>query len=199
MHITTYINTLKAVSLLLFMGLPTQSTWAAETVRMSTNLGDIEIELDRSAAPRTVQNFIDYVESGHYDGLIFHRVIPGFVIQGGGFTEDMQQRPTRNPIQNEADNGLKNLRGTLSMARTNEPHSASSQFFINLVDNSALDHSAKTTRGWGYAVFAKLSGGMDVVDKIAAQKTGTVGPYSDVPLQPVVIIKAERIEDDQIE
>ncbi|MDA8015769.1 MAG: peptidylprolyl isomerase [Gammaproteobacteria bacterium] len=159
--------------------------------RISTTLGDIELELYPESAPATVQNFIDYINSGHFDELIFHRVIPGFVIQGGGFTADMQQRDTRAPIQNEADNGLKNERGTLSMARTNDPHSATSQFFINLADNAFLDHNAKNPSGWGYAVFARVTGGMDVVDKIAAVPTTTVGPFADVPSKPVVITEAK--------
>ena len=162
-------------------------------LKMSTTLGEIEIELYPEAAPASVRNFIDYVESGHFDNLIFHRVIPGFMIQGGGFTGDMQQRPTQSPIKNEADNGLKNLKGTLSMARTSVPDSATSQFFINLVDNAFLDHTAKTPQGWGYAVFAKVVSGMDVVEKIGAVPTGSVGGHGDVPTEPVVIIKAEML------
>lgn len=158
---------------------------------MSTTLGDIEIELYPEEAPVTVRNFIDYVEAGYFDNLIFHRVIPGFMVQGGGFTSDMQKRPARPPIRNEADNGLKNLTGTLAMARTSDPNSATGQFFINLVDNAFLDHTAKTPQGWGYAVFGKVVGGMEVVRQIAAQPTGSVGPYQDVPKQPIVILKAE--------
>ena len=159
-------------------------------IKMSTSLGDIEIELYPEEAPETVKNFIDYVESGHFDGVIFHRVIPGFMIQGGGFTPDMQQKKTKSPIENEADNGLKNLAGTLSMARTSDPASATSQFFINLVDNAFLDFSAKTPQGWGYAVFAKVSKGMDVVEQIGAVSTGNRAGHSDVPLEPVIIEKA---------
>lgn len=181
------------LALLVLLLTPGHAMGEASTVKMSTSLGDIEIELNREAAPLTVQNFVDYVEARHFDGLIFHRVIPGFMIQGGGFTKDMQQRPTRDPIQNEADNGLKNLAGTLSMARTSDPDSASSQFFINLVDNISLDHTEKTLRGWGYAVFAKVTSGMDVVEKIAAQPTGSVSVFSDVPIEPVVIIKTEMM------
>jgi len=158
---------------------------------MSTTLGDIEIELYPEKAPATARNFIDYVEAGYFDNLIFHRVIPGFMIQGGGFTSDMQKRPARPPIHNEADNGLKNLTGTLAMARTADPNSATDQFFINLVDNAFLDHTAKTPQGWGYAVFGKVVSGMQVVREIAAQPTGSVGPYQDVPQQPIVILKAE--------
>lgn len=163
-------------------------------LKMSTTMGDIEIELYPEKAPLSVRNFIHYVETGHFDNLIFHRVIPGFVIQGGGFTSDMQPRETGAPIENEADNNLKNKAGTLSMARTSDPHSANSQFFINLADNAFLDHTAKTPQGWGYAVFAKVTKGMDVVHKIAASPTHTVGGHGDVPVEPVVIRKAEMIE-----
>ena len=160
-------------------------------VTMSTTLGAIEIELLADDAPLTVRNFLQYVESGYFDKLIFHRVIPGFVIQGGGFTADMRPRAGRAPIQNEADNGLGNATGTLSMARTSDPHSATSQFFINLADNAALNHTAKTPQGWGYAVFAKVTGGMDVVRAIAAQPTGNFHGHQDVPKEPVVITKVE--------
>ena len=164
-------------------------------ITMLTNLGEIKIELYPEDAPVTVQNFIEYAKSGHFDGLIFHRVIPGFVVQGGGFTPDMQQRETRAPIENEADNGLKNLVGTLSMARTPDPNSATSQFFINLVDNAFLDHTAKNSQGWGYAVFAKVIEGMEVVEQMAELPTGQVGPYSDVPLEPIVIEQVTVAEE----
>ena len=164
-------------------------------LKLSTTLGDIEIELYPDDAPVSVRNFIDYVESGHFNDLIFHRVIPGFVIQGGGFTAEMQQRATQPPIVNEADNGLKNLTGTLSMARTPNPNSATSQFFINLTDNGFLDHTGKTPQGWGYAVFAKVVRGMDVVEQIAAQPTGSVRGHNDVPLTPVVITTAEMLAE----
>ncbi|HLA81589.1 MAG TPA: peptidylprolyl isomerase [Thermoleophilia bacterium] len=163
-------------------------------VLLSTSLGDITIELDPLKAPLTVENFLDYVKSGFFNGTIFHRVIPDFMIQGGGFTADMAQKPTKAPIANEADNGLKNDRGTLAMARTSEPHSASSQFFINLKNNSFLNHSAKTGQGWGYAVFGWVTGGMKVVDEIARVDTGKSGPHSDVPKTPVVINEAKIIE-----
>jgi len=156
---------------------------------MSTSLGDITIELDAENAPITVENFLAYVDEGFYDGTIFHRVIPGFVLQGGGFTADMQQKSTHDPIKNEADNGLKNERGTLSMARTPEVDSATSQFFVNLVDNAFLDHG---TRDFGYAVFARVTEGMDVVDKIATVETGNHGMHQGVPLDPVVITSARR-------
>lgn len=159
-------------------------------IKMTTSLGDITIELYPEEAPISVQNFIDYVESGHFDGLIFHRVIPGFVVQGGGFTPEMEQKQTRDPIKNEADNGLKNSRGTLSMARTPDPDSATSQFFVNLVDNAFLDHTAPTAQGWGYAVFAKVVEGMDVVDAMATKQTGNQGRHSDVPVEPIVIENA---------
>ncbi len=159
-------------------------------IKMTTSLGDIEIELYPEEAPVTVKNFIEYVESGFFDGTIFHRVIPGFVVQGGGFTADMRQKQTNAPIQNEADNGLKNTIGALSMARTSDPDSATSQFFINLVDNASLDFSAKTPQGWGYAVFARVTSGMEVVDEMAKASTGNVGGHSNVPLQPIVVEKA---------
>ena len=158
---------------------------------LETSLGTIKIELYEGPAPVTAQNFLEYVDAGFYDGTIFHRVIPGFVLQGGGLAKDMKPKATRAPIKNEADNGLKNLRGTLSMARTADIHSATSQFFINLADNEVLDHG---TRDFGYAVFGIVLDGMDVVDKIAAVQTGTVGRYTDVPLEPVVIRTARRPE-----
>ena len=155
----------------------------------STTLGDITIEFYPDKAPITVKNFLAYVDAGFFDGTIFHRVIPGFVIQGGGFTKDMTQKTTESPIKNEADNGLKNNRGTLSMARTNEINSATSQFFINLKDNASLDNNPKS---FGYAVFAKVIEGMDVVDKIAAVPTSNHGRYRDVPKEPVIINSAKR-------
>lgn len=166
-------------------------TAANPKVRMTTNLGKIEIELDAKRAPITVKNFLEYVADGHYDGTIFHRVIPQFMIQGGGFTSGMRQKPTRAPIQNEADNGLKNLVGTIAMARTGEPHSATAQFFINVKDNGFLDHRDKTIRGWGYAVFGKVTKGMEVIKRIEAVTTGNVGPLQNVPVKDVVIKKVE--------
>ena len=164
-------------------------------LRMTTNFGVIEIEMFPNEAPKTTANFMQYVDEGFFDGLIFHRVIPGFMIQGGGFEPAMKQKANRSPIENEADNGLKNERGTLSMARTNDPHSATSQFFINLKDNDFLDHSAKNANGWGYAVFAKVVSGMDVVDEIAQTPTGNAGGHGDVPLEDAVIEKVEKIEE----
>jgi peptidyl-prolyl cis-trans isomerase B (cyclophilin B) len=159
-------------------------------ITLHTNSGDIELELDFEKAPKTAANFQKYVEDGFFDGTIFHRVIDGFMIQGGGFTKDMQQKETRAPIDNEADNGLKNDKGTLAMARTNDPHSASSQFFINLTDNNFLNHSGKSAQGWGYCVFGRVTKGMDVVDKIRKVPTGSQGHHQDVPTQPVVIERA---------
>ncbi len=158
-------------------------------VVFSTTLGEVTIELYPEKAPITVENFLAYVDAGFYDGTIFHRVVPGFVIQGGGFSESMEQKSTRPAIKNEADNGLKNERGTLSMARTRDVNSATSQFFINLIDNASLDHG---TRDFGYAVFARVVVGMDVIDKIAAVRTGNRGMYQNVPVQPVVIQSARR-------
>jgi cyclophilin family peptidyl-prolyl cis-trans isomerase len=157
-------------------------------VRIQTNMGDIVVELNRAKAPQTVANFLSYVNDGFYNGTVFHRVIDGFMIQGGGFTQDLQQKSTKSPIQNEADNGLKNDRGTIAMARTNNPNSATAQFFINVVNNDFLNYRSKTTRGWGYAVFGKVVEGMDVVDKIRKTPTGPSGPFrQDVPKTPVVI------------
>ena len=158
-------------------------------------MGEIVLELDAENAPTTVKNFLHYVDSGHFNNTIFHRVIPGFVIQGGGMMSGMQEKPTGTPIQNEADNGFKNLAGTICMARTNDPHSATSQFFINLKDNHFLDHTEKSESGWGYAVFGRVVSGMDVVEQIAAVDTGNVGHHSDVPLKDVVLEKAERVAD----
>ena len=166
-------------------------------VEMTTSKGVIELALDTDNAPITVANFLAYVQSKHYDGTIFHRVIPGFVIQGGGLGPGMHEKATREPIENEADNGLKNLTGTICMARTQEPHSATSQFFINLKDNSFLDHTEKTAQGWGYAVFGRVTSGMEVVELIAGVQTGDVGYHSDVPLEDVVLEKvAVRVDKD---
>ena len=156
-------------------------------VTMETTMGTITLELDDAKAPETVKNFVAYAEAGHYDGTIFHRVIDGFMIQGGGFTRDMNQKPTREPIRNEAMNGLKNLRGTIAMARTMVVDSATSQFFINLVDNDFLDFQAPTAQGFGYAVFGRVTDGMEVVDKIAKVRTGFAGPHQNVPEAPIVI------------
>lgn len=164
------------------------------TVLLETTSGDILIELFPDKAPDTVANFLQYVDDGFYANTIFHRVIPGFMIQGGGLTARMQQKDTEAPIKNEADNGLKNDRGTIAMARTMDPHSATAQFFINLVDNDFLNFQAPSGNGWGYCVFGKVTEGMDVVDKIAKVKTTTVGMYQDVPSDLVVITGASRFE-----
>ena len=156
---------------------------------IETSMGSITVELDDAKAPVTVKNFLDYATSGHYDGTIFHRVIDGFMIQGGGFTKAMDQKPTKAPIKNEAANGLTNKRGTIAMARTMVVDSATSQFFINLVDNDFLNFRAPTPQYYGYAVFGKVTDGMDVVDKIAKVKTGFAGPHQNVPEEPVVIKK----------
>lgn len=163
-------------------------------ITLHTNFGDISIELDFEKAPKSSENFLQYAKDGFYEGVIFHRVIPGFMVQGGGFDADMNQKETREQIENEADNGLKNDRGTLAMARTNDPHSASAQFFINLVDNNFLNHSGKTSQGWGYAVFAKVTEGMDVVDKIKDTPTGSHGGHQDVPRENVIIEKVTITE-----
>lgn len=163
---------------------------AAPRVKLETSLGNIVLELDAQKAPRTVANFVQYVKDKHYDGTVFHRVIDGFMIQGGGFSAEMQQKPTRATIQNEADNGLKNLPLTVAMARTNDPHSASAQFFINIADNRFLNHTQPTLNGWGYAVFGKVVAGADVVDKIRQVRTGNRGMFQDVPTTPVTILKA---------
>jgi peptidyl-prolyl cis-trans isomerase A (cyclophilin A) len=161
----------------------------AQKVRLDTSLGPIVIELDAAKAPKTVANFLEYVKGGHYDGTIFHRVIPNFMIQGGGFDPDMKQKPTRAPIPLESKNGLNNVRGSVAMARTSVPDSATAQFFINIKDNAFLD-SANTPDGTGYAVFGKVVSGMDVVDKIWAVPTGNKGPFQNVPVTPVMINKA---------
>ncbi|MEA2101703.1 MAG: peptidylprolyl isomerase [Thermodesulfobacteriota bacterium] len=162
-------------------------------VIFSTTSGDIKMEVYSEQAPVTVENFLKYVDDGFYDGLIFHRVIPGFVVQGGGMDSSMAEKSTNAPIKNEADNGLKNLRGTLSMARTQAVNSATSQFFINLTDNTVLDHG---TRDFGYAVFAKVVEGMDVVDEIARAKTGNRGMHQDVPMEDIEILSARRVEEE---
>jgi cyclophilin family peptidyl-prolyl cis-trans isomerase len=163
-------------------------------VRFSTSLGDFDIEFFPKEAPKSVENFLQYVDDGFFDGLIFHRIVPGFVIQGGGITPEFKQKPNRAPIENEATNGLKNKRGTLSMARTSDINSATSQFFVNLKDNDFLDHKSKSPSQYGYAVFGKVTQGMDVVDKIAAVSTGTKKGYDDAPLEDVVIVSARRID-----
>jgi len=180
------------VALLSF--LPLSLAWAANPqVELKTSQGVIVLELDAAKAPKTVENFLQYVRDGHYDGTIFHRVIDGFMIQGGGMTADMKEKATRAPIRNEASNGLKNARGAIAMARTNDPHSATAQFFINVADNDFLNHRAPSGSGWGYAVFGRVIAGMDVVDKIKSVKTGNRGFHRDVPVEDVVIEKAKVV------
>lgn len=159
------------------------------TVTLETSHGNIVIELNHEKAPETVKNFLHYVNDGFYDGTIFHRVIPNFMVQGGGFTPDMTQKQPEEPIKNEADNGLANDRGSIAMARTNDPHSATAQFFINHKDNAFLNHTAPSGAGWGYCVFAKVTDGMDTVDAIAAVSTGNSGGHADVPVEAVILNK----------
>lgn len=157
---------------------------------LETTFGDISVELDHEKAPKTAANFEQYVRDGFYDGTLFHRVIDGFMVQGGGFDEDFNQKPTRDPIENEADNGLQNEAGTLAMARTQDPHSATAQFFINVADNAFLNHSGKSIQGWGYCVFGRVVEGMDVVEKIKGVATTRRGMHADVPAEDVMIKKA---------
>ena len=163
-------------------------------VILHTTYGPITLELDAARAPNTVANFLEYVRSGHFDNTLFHRVIDGFMIQGGGFEPGMKQKPTAEPINNEANNGLKNVNGSIAMARTNDPHSATAQFFINVNDNDFLNHSSPTPQGWGYAVFGKVVEGLDIVEKIKKVKTGSKGFHQDVPVDDVVIEKAVIVD-----
>lgn len=166
---------------------------ADPTVTVTTNHGSFVIALDQAKSPKSVENFLRYVDANHYDGTVFHRVIPTFMVQGGGFDQQLEKKPVQAPIQNEAANGLKNTRGTVAMARTNDPHSATSQFFVNVADNAFLDHQAKEGAGWGYAVFGRVTEGMDVVDKIKGVRTGAAGPFAkDAPVEPVVIQSVRR-------
>jgi peptidyl-prolyl cis-trans isomerase B (cyclophilin B) len=163
-------------------------------VELHTNHGVIKLELDAEKAPKSVENFLNYVKAGHYDNTVFHRVIDGFMIQGGGFEPGMKQKATAEAITNEANNGLKNVNGSVAMARTNDPHSATAQFFINVNDNDFLNHSSPTPQGWGYAVFGKVVDGLDIVEKIRKVKTGSKGFHQDVPVDDVVIEKAVVVE-----
>ena len=202
MNFNKFINSraatfLSAVCLLLVsIGVATANSGDKVMVEMHTSKGLITLELDAEKAPVTVANFIEYVKSGHFDGTIFHRVIPGFVIQGGGMESGMKEKPTQPPIENEADNGLKNVTGSICMARTNDPHSATSQFFINLKDNQFLDHTEKNPQGWGYAVFGQVTDGMDVVEAIAAVQTGNAGFHQDVPVEDIVVEKVIITDQD---
>ena len=172
---------------------PTKNEEKTVYVLMTTSMGDITIELNNEKAPISTQNFLSYVDSGHYAGTVFHRVIDGFMVQGGGYDENLEKKPTRNAIPNEADNGLKNVVGTVAMARTNDPHSATAQFFVNVKDNAFLDHKEKAGPGWGYAVFGKVTSGMDVVNQIKGVTTGSKGSFAkDAPLENVVIKSIRR-------
>lgn len=164
-------------------------------VILHTNYGDITLQLDAEKAPKTVANFLSYVEKGHYDNTIFHRVINNFMIQGGGFDADMQQKPTDAPVENEADNGLTNVTGAVAMARTNDPHSATAQFFININDNDFLNFRSKDSQGWGYCVFGNVVSGMDVVERIKKVRTANHGFHQDVPVEEVMITSAEFVEE----
>lgn len=167
------------------------------SVVIKTSLGSFTIELDPESAPKTVENFLAYVDAGHYEGTLFHRVIPGFMAQGGGYDATFKKKPVKDAIQNEASKDAKNVRGSVAMARTSDPHSATSQFFVNVVDNAFLDHTEKEGKGWGYCVFGKVTDGMDVVDKIVAVKTGSKGPFEkDAPQDDVTIESAKRAEGD---
>jgi len=183
---------LAAAAALLLHGTATAQT--APRVKLATSAGDIVLELYPDKAPKTVANFLQYVAKGQYSGTIFHRVIPGFMIQGGGFDAGMNQKPTDSAIMNEANNGLKNDKYTIAMARTSDPHSASAQFFINVANNGFLNHAAPTQQGWGYAVFGKVVAGMDVVDKITAAATGNKGMHQNVPLTPILINSATLLK-----
>ncbi len=162
-------------------------------IKLHTNHGVISLELDADKAPKTVANFIEYVNDGHYDNTVFHRVIDGFMIQGGGFTPGMKQKPTKAPIENEAGNGLKNAHGTVAMARTNDPHSATAQFFINIADNEFLDFKSASGSGWGYCVFGRVVDGLEVVEKIRNVRTGSSGFHQDVPVDDVIIERSELV------
>ena len=167
----------------------------AAHILMTTTLGPMTLELDADNAPKTVENFLSYVSNGFYDGTIFHRVINDFMVQGGGFTADMEQKATQAPIDNEANNGLKNARGTIAMARTQDPHSATAQFFINVQDNDFLNHTGENMQGWGYTVFGKVTDGEDVLDKIRCVQTGSQAGHQDVPVEPIIIESVAVIAD----
>ena len=167
----------------------------AAHILMTTTVGPMTLELDADNAPKTVENFLSYVSSGFYDGTIFHRVINNFMVQGGGFTADMEQKATQAPIENEANNGLKNARGTIAMARTQDPHSATAQFFINVQDNDFPNHTGENMQGWGYAVFGKVTEGEDVLDKIRCVQTGSQAGHQDVPVEPIIIESVTVIGD----
>lgn len=183
----------RLIGIIAALTLSSASAWAAPTLELQTSMGRIVVELDAEKAPKSSANFLQYARDGFYNGTVFHRVIPGFMIQGGGFDASMNKKSTREPIENEAKNGLKNRRGTIAMARTMDPHSATAQFFINHNDNLPLDYPSRD--GWGYAVFGKVTEGMDVVDKIAKVPTANVGMHGDVPRTPVVIQNVKIISE----
>lgn len=192
---TTLVDEEVAESSQLAIASESTATGAVVNVRMETSMGDVLLELYPDRAPESVRNFLSYTHAGTYDGTLFHRIISGFMNQGGGYTPDYVKVEMQRPIPNEAYNGLKNLRGTIAMARTSAPHSATSQFFINTADNTMLDHTGKTMSGWGYAVFGKVVRGMEVIDNMAAVQTGSAGPFSqDAPLTPVIIQKMTEVK-----
>jgi cyclophilin family peptidyl-prolyl cis-trans isomerase len=198
MNVSQWTGQIILASLLLLGSLTTQAQ-ANPQVKIQTNLGDIVLELYPDKAPKTVENFLNYVDTNFYSNTIFHRVIDGFMIQGGGFTQQFERKPTSPPVINEADNGLLNETGTIAMARTAEPHSATAQFFINVANNDFLNHTNKTPRGWGYTVFGKVIKGMEVVQQIKQLPTGPGGPFQrDVPKSPAIIIGISRVESDAV-
>jgi len=196
MNVSQWTGQIILTSLLLFGSLIAQAQTNTQ-VKIQTNLGDIVLELYPDKAPKTVENFLNYVDTNFYSNTIFHRVIDGFMIQGGGFTQQFERKPTSPPVINEADNGLLNETGTIAMARTAEPHSATAQFFINVANNDFLNHTNKTPRGWGYTVFGKVIKGMEVVEQIKQLPTGSGGPFQrDVPKSPAIIIGISRVQAD---
>lgn len=194
MRFVTYVFAALMLSLFSFPCLIQAAATPNPSVKLETSMGDIVLRLDAAKAPETVANFLAYVKAGHYDGTIFHRVINNFMIQGGGMTADMKEKPTQKPIKNEAANGLKNSKYTVAMARTGDPHSATSQFFINIKDNDFLDYKASSGQSWGYAVFGKVISGQDVVEKIKAVPTGNRGIHQDVPREAVILKKATIVQ-----
>ena len=189
---------IRKLFLVLFVSFFSMNAFSGDTpqVRIVTNMGNIELQLDRIKAPLTVNNFLQYAKEGYYENTVFHRVIKGFMIQGGGYTPDLNLKPTRGPVDNEAFNGLKNDKGTIAMARTNMPHSATSQFFINTAQNDFLNFTSKTMRGWGYTVFGKVTDGMSVVEAIESSRTGPRGIFTqDAPMQDIIIQKVEILSE----
>lgn len=193
-NMNTLLKPILLIVFIIFLMTTTNAQAETTTINIETSKGTITIELDGENAPITVENFLTYTKEGFYDGTIFHRVISNFMIQGGGFTSDMNQKDTHDPIQNEANNGLKNDSGTIAMARTSDPHSATAQFFINVKDNDFLNFSSETSQGWGYAVFGKVTEGMDVVNSIKDVQTTSSGPYQDVPAEAIIIEKVTIVE-----